>query len=510
MDLCKVEILFIICCAALDPTVLAESSHTQSTGIRATMRDELTTDNDGDGRAESGDTLTYTIIVTNTGTIVNGIGFSATPDVNTPIVPGSIEISPMAIDDSYTTFGGSDLVVNASDGLLSNDFDPDGDPLSIAVFDATSTLGAVVLVNPSDGSFTYQPPGGFQGTDMFSYGLDDGFGGVVVGTATVTSEGQIWFVDNTAPQGGDGSMPAPFDNLADAETSSASGDTIFVFRGDGTDHKLDQGFVLKENQRFLGQGFDLKVGDQVIVAASGSPVISNTSHTVVLASGSFVAGFTIGSVSGSGMVNPVAPLSGVEVREVTITQTGEAGIRLASADDLTLENISILNSHSDGVAFGIASGSSTLSNIRIQNASGDGIVIADSTKTAISISGIEIMNVTGSGLHIADASGNLAIDQLSIDGTDQAGLSITNHQGSVTINNGSIRETLGQAILVEGAAPSVTYNGQIDNGDDHLLSVVNTSGGAVALSGGPFTDVFGLGIEIDNCLGGVSVSSASL
>ncbi len=400
------------------------------------MQDSLTSDVDADGRAESGDVLTYMIVITNTGTLINGVGFSATPDLNTLIVPGSIRISPMAIDDSYTAFRDTDLVVDASDGVLVNDFDPDGDPLVIAVSDMTSNQGGGVILDASNGSFTYQPPSGFQGTDTFTYALDDGFGGVVSGTVTIEVEGKIWFVDNTAPAGGDGSMPAPFDNLAAAEVASAPGDTIFVYLGDDTDQNLDQGIVLKEDQELIGQGVDLVRSQQILVPSLSPPRISNVSHAVILAQGSVVAGLKISSVSGSGLANQTTSLNGAVIHDVSITQTGEAGIRLTSFAGLTLDDIGIVDSRSDGVSFHDAMGTTTISNIRIRNASGDGFAISDSTGAEIIVSGADINNVTGAGFRIVDSSVEIHQDlPFGISGTGAPAVSIERFSGSYFVTD---------------------------------------------------------------------------
>ncbi|HEY6913586.1 MAG TPA: Ig-like domain-containing protein, partial [Paludibacter sp.] len=61
--------------------------------------------------------------------------------------------------------------IQAIDGLLKNDFDPDGSTVS-AVLSQAPKNGFVEL-NP-DGSFTYSPKNGFIGTDVFSYCIFDG------------------------------------------------------------------------------------------------------------------------------------------------------------------------------------------------------------------------------------------------------------------------------------------------------------------------------------------------
>jgi hypothetical protein len=85
---------------------------------------------------------------------------------------------PVANDDSYNTVSGMMLVVPAP-GVLGNDTDNDGDPLTVVLVNGTQ--GTLNL--SSDGSFTYLSPLGFNGVDMFTYQAFDGF--VLSNTATV-------------------------------------------------------------------------------------------------------------------------------------------------------------------------------------------------------------------------------------------------------------------------------------------------------------------------------------
>jgi hypothetical protein len=62
--------------------------------------------------------------------------------------------------------------VPAGSGLLVNDNDPDGGALSLFSFDATSVAGGDVMVN-TDGSFSYNPPPGYEGVDTFTYLVAD-------------------------------------------------------------------------------------------------------------------------------------------------------------------------------------------------------------------------------------------------------------------------------------------------------------------------------------------------
>ena len=59
----------------------------------------------------------------------------------------------------------------AAAGVLGNDADPDGDPLT-AVLVSGPSHGTLTL--NANGSFTYTPNANFNGTDSFTYRASDG------------------------------------------------------------------------------------------------------------------------------------------------------------------------------------------------------------------------------------------------------------------------------------------------------------------------------------------------
>jgi uncharacterized repeat protein (TIGR01451 family) len=106
---------------------------------------------------------------------------------------------PTAANDSYVTNQDTPLTV-AAPGVLSNDSDPDGDPLHVTPTGVlTTTQGGSVTLN-ANGSFTYTPFGGFHGVDHFSYQACDRGADLIAGngddlcspaaTVTITVNGQ--------------------------------------------------------------------------------------------------------------------------------------------------------------------------------------------------------------------------------------------------------------------------------------------------------------------------------
>ena len=78
---------------------------------------------------------------------------------------------PIANADTNTTEQDTDIKGN----VLSNDFDRDGDTLTVSTTTVTSDQGAVVNIDTNTGAYTYTPPAGFVGEDSFEYIVcDDG------------------------------------------------------------------------------------------------------------------------------------------------------------------------------------------------------------------------------------------------------------------------------------------------------------------------------------------------
>ncbi len=91
--------------------------------------------------------------------------------------------TPSANDDSYSVLHNTMLVVNASSGVLANDFTNKGGMLS-AVLVSGPSIGALTL-NP-DGSFSYKPANGYVGTITFRYQAKNANGTSGLATVYIT------------------------------------------------------------------------------------------------------------------------------------------------------------------------------------------------------------------------------------------------------------------------------------------------------------------------------------
>lgn len=97
---------------------------------------------------------------------VNGAAFGGTGECT---VASSINRPPVAADDAAVTSQDTAITV----GILANDTDADGDPLSVASVTQPSNGSATT----TGADLTYTPAPGFIGTDSLSYVVTDGRGG---------------------------------------------------------------------------------------------------------------------------------------------------------------------------------------------------------------------------------------------------------------------------------------------------------------------------------------------
>ncbi|MCA1683923.1 MAG: tandem-95 repeat protein, partial [Actinobacteria bacterium] len=115
--------------------------------------------------------------------------------------------APVAGDDAYAS--ASLFLIVPAPGVLGNDSDPDGDPLTAQL--QTAPANGTVTLSP-DGSFIYQSNPGFDGTDTFTYLARDPRGANTTATVTIAASASPLVLDN--------------DNFADAKVISGPSGAI--------------------------------------------------------------------------------------------------------------------------------------------------------------------------------------------------------------------------------------------------------------------------------------------
>lgn len=139
-----------------------------------------------------------------------------------------------AADSGFTLKAGTTLTIEAA-ALLSNDTDPDNDPLSVS-----SVSGAVggTLTRDANGDIVFSADAAFQGAAQFSYTVSDGQGGQDTANVTLTitaadPQGHVF----TGTDGRDVLNGTPYDDIFIGKKGNdilngASGNDVFLVSGD--------------------------------------------------------------------------------------------------------------------------------------------------------------------------------------------------------------------------------------------------------------------------------------
>jgi VCBS repeat-containing protein len=374
--------------------------------------------------------------------------------------------------------------------------EPDGSALSVTAETIATTQGGSVSMK-EDGTFTYQPPVGFEnGSDTFSYQESDSRGGKATGTATIKVEAaRVWYVNDNLGSNGDGESNSPFNVLSAVSggaSPTGSGDVIFLYGGGGA---YAGGVELKAGQTLDGQDEGLTVeGDPLVSASGGNPTIADGSGAgITLAEGDVVKGVTVNGTSGAGItatnVNAFsldskvaiekAAGDGLEVNGGNGTITDEATISTSSAHSLQVEKRTGGTLTASGpvtdTGTGVLLGSNTGATIDLTgrlsltttthgafSATGGGTVAATSSEnTAVTTTGVavNVQNTTigASGLKFRSVSANGAPAGIDLQSTGASGGLTVTGTGTASSGGEIAGATNAGVVLDSTSAPSLSW-----------------------------------------------------
>lgn len=340
--------------------------------ITATKTDMLSIDADSNSVPSPGDTLFYQITIQNTGDAdaTNAV-FNDTIDNNTTFVPNSLDTTPLARNDSYSTVGNVQLSVPAASGVLANDSDPDGSGgLSVVSSDPFSLLGGSVNAL-ADGSFTYDPTTGFSGTDTFNYIATDGEGNNNNATVSIDVGPVVWFIDNSAAGPGNGRFTSPFSSIANFNTLAGDnpGDYIFVYQGSGA---YSDAITLLNSEQLIGQGVGLSLSPNLNIPATSRPTLTSLS----LVSNNTVRGLNISTNTGTAVSG--ANVGVLTISDVSVTNSGGVGVSLSGGNfmDVTFDSVSS-SGGANGIVLTNNGGYFTVNGGTIDPTTGHGIQVSN-------------------------------------------------------------------------------------------------------------------------------------
>ncbi|HEX8560198.1 MAG TPA: PxKF domain-containing protein [Pyrinomonadaceae bacterium] len=461
--------------------------------ISATKADAFP-DPDSDGKALPGDTVTYTVQVANNGaTDATGVAFSDTVDANTTLVPGSITTTPVAANDSYAAVGNVRISVPAAGGLTSNDSDPDGDALTASA-PATSANGGDVSVS-ADGSFTYNPPAGFEGTDSFTYTVTDGDGPADSATVSINVSGMIWFVNASAPAGGDGRLTSPFNALTgpgsfDAVAADDQNDNIFLYTG-----PYAGGLALRSGQALIGAGSSAPLAtvagvaplppysDPLPATGGANPVVGGAGGLSV-ATNNLIRGLTVSNTGGTGISG--SAYGTLAVAETAVNSTGGPALSLDNGQlDASFQSLSSSASGSTGVSLTNVAANSSFSAgaTTVNGAAGVGVHVSNVGAGSVVVFGAtDVLGRNSTGVELDGVDGALAFGATNIpnpNGAGGYGVNLRNSAGAVTFASANVSDAKRTQAQVDADNDLIPDN---DGNGDAIFLKDNT--GSFTLNGG--------------------------
>lgn len=385
--------------------------------------------------------------------------------------------------------------------LLQGVTDVDGDTLVVQEATGVSAQGGSFDVD-ADGSWTYVPPAGYTGSDSFPYQVCD-FGSepqLCAGASVVlTVSGMVWFVDNEANPGGNGTVVAPFATLAAFQavnngvgTNPGNNDPVFL-AASGTPYVGP--VVLLSGQRLIGAGSSVSVAsaagltlapDSVPLPPTGlaAPQVNTVGgNAVQVVLNNLVRGIRIGG-SGGGW-----GLLGLDFGALTVSEVSVVGGRGA----MSLENGSL-----SGTGFTEVVASGTPVAVRLVNVNGPiplgtGILAADQTALliqggsgAVSYAGQVLGFGSPAGLIVQGRVGQVTLSGLVKDVGSGPGIAYTGVNGGTLTLTGGVEVT-----AATGTALSATGGGKIEvTGTANTLNA--TGAPALVVSGGSLIGFQGL------------------
>ena len=205
---------------------------------------------------------------------------------------------------------------------------------------------------------------------------------VVVDNIATGSSQVVLHVDNMAVGGGDGSVEAPFNTLANAQAAATAHSIIYVHEGDGTSANQNTGITLNQTgQQLVGSGADFYY-DRGIFATHNGNAVDNSSLLLAQATSAPV----LSNIGGSG-IRVIA--DDVKVAGLTVDGASTFGMDVDNVDNLSISNVILRNNTFDGLdAYYNAAGSSNsliLEGVTADNNGGRGLDIQTSSDAVLNV-----------------------------------------------------------------------------------------------------------------------------
>jgi len=389
-------------------------------------------------------------------TTAGGAGFDRQAHIG-----GNLALSAVLLP--YPQVGNTASSVPAASGLLSNyaAYPPaPGGPATTlsAASSAGSTPGSILNVN-SDGSFRFTPKAGegSGNTDTIGYTVSDGAGCTSPAlSVSAPISGRVWYAKNDVSNGsGDGRSINPFRMFSAAVSASSAGDTLYVYRGDGSISNQNTDVVLKANQRLIGSGTPLTLGAATLLPQdlAGAPLLGGG---LLLATNNELGGFGLSNLRPNGA-------SGITGVNFGTLQSSAVSVAVNGSPALDLRGGVLAASFTS-----LSSSNSGSHGLNLDNTSGSLAVTGDGATAG---SGGVISGAAINGVNVGPTSpGQPTLPTIA------PSLSLS----WMTIKSSKLNGARYEVPSTSSAATALTlaHNALTDNGSTHLQVNLNGTGSA--------------------------------
>jgi uncharacterized repeat protein (TIGR01451 family) len=231
-----------------------------------------------------GGVLTYTPNVGFKG--IDTFAYIVTDGTDTATAIARVDVAnspPLGGADRRTTRAGTAITID----VLGNDFDPNGDALSVVGLFVAPSHGTAA-VNP-DGTVGYVPNAGFKGLDTFVYSVSDGTDSATATVTVTVLDGPPVAFDDTATTPMStattisvlGNDEDPNDDLLEVVATSTPARGSVVINPDGTiTYTPDPGFVGVDSFDYtITDGTETSTATVTITVVAGAPTTTAPSGT---------------------------------------------------------------------------------------------------------------------------------------------------------------------------------------------------------------------------------------
>lgn len=245
------------------------------------------------------------------------------------------DVALKALPSAYTATGNVNLTVPVNTGLgqfYAGYPTTSGGAAATPTFTGSGTSRGGAASVSGNGSFTFTSKAGDGNpavTDTLNYTVSDGRGCTSpTQGAPVNVSGRVWFARNNTANG-DGRQGTPFNTLAAARGASATGETLYLYRGDGTTTGQNAGLTLLAGQSLIGEGVALVVNGATVIPAGAQPsALENTAG----------AGLTLGSGNTVQGVNVKGTTAGISGTGFGTLKLGAGTVQATAGSALTLSS----------------------------------------------------------------------------------------------------------------------------------------------------------------------------